>query len=146
MKKNIFKLLGIAVLVTVIGFSMTGCESLGSLLSTPSSSSTPSSPSLDGVWESGNLVVTVSGSTGVFTEVKSGSWIPLLDNGTIKIGDSKFRNLKYEGKSRWTCQQLVLVTRGSNVSTDWRNTEITLSGNTFKTITTGVADVDFARK
>jgi hypothetical protein len=119
--KNSLKFFGIIAFVVVIGFSMSGCgdDGQGDLL--------------NGAWDRGDIVVTFSGSTGVFTEIKSNSsnWIPLLNNGTVHIGDRKFRNISYDDKLKWTGQELT-IPAGSTTSTNWQNTILTISGQTLR--------------
>jgi len=114
---KIFKFLGIVAFVALIGLSMIACgdDGQGDLL--------------NGVWDRGDIVVTFSGNTGVFTEIKSNSttWIPLLNNGTIKIGDRKFRNISYENNLKWTGQELTYDL--STFVTGWENTTLTVSAN-----------------
>ncbi|MDR0670041.1 MAG: hypothetical protein LBF95_08160 [Treponema sp.] len=121
--KNFFNLFGIIALVAVIGFSMAACDDGDGGL-------------IDGVWDRGDIVVTIDGSSGVFTEVKSNSgWLPLLNNGTISIGGRKFRNITYRNHQTWSGQEL---TYPSNSSTSWEDgTTFTLSngGQTLQVVT-----------
>ena len=127
-KERIAPLFGVIALVAVIGFSMVGCDL-----------DDGNSDLLNGVWDRGDIVVTFSGSTGVFTEIKTNSstWIPLLNNGTISIGDRKFRNITYENKLKWTGQELA-VPSGSTTSTTWENATLTISGQTLRVETENV--------
>jgi hypothetical protein len=86
--------------------------------------------SLDGVWlsDTGNTI-TISGSTGVFTQFGShAGWQSAVNRGLVKVGDQAFRNLTKTGDLRWTGQLL---------STDmsWYNCTITMNANgqTFQT-------------
>jgi len=120
--KNTLKFLGIISFVAVIGFSMIACgdddDGQGDLL--------------NGTWDRGDIVVTFSGSTGVFTEIKSHStWLPLLDNGTISIGDRKFRNISYDNKLKWTGDELGVPVY-SITNTDWGKAILTISGQTLR--------------
>ena len=115
--KNTLKFFGIIVFITVILFSMIACgdDGQGDLL--------------NGTWDRGDIVVTFSGSTGTFTEIKSNSvWAPFVNNGTISIGDRKFRNISYENNSKWTGQELCYL----NSSTTWESTTLTISGQNLR--------------
>ena len=89
---------------------------------------------LNGVWDRGDIVVTIHNKDGVFTQINSnGGWLPLLNNGTIRIGDKKFKNITKSGNLKWTCQNLAYPT---NNSTTWHsNVTITMdaSGHTMQT-------------
>ena len=112
--KNLVKLVGVIALVAAIGFSMVSCDiddGDGHLL--------------NGVWSRGDIVVTFNGSNGVFTEINSNSnWQPFLNNGTISIGDRKFRNITYENKLTWKGQELTYTIGTYN--TGWNDTTITM--------------------
>jgi hypothetical protein len=83
---------------------------------------------LNGVWDRGDIVVTFNGSTGVFTEIKSGHWLIHLNAGRLKIGDSKFRNITKAGDLRWTAQELVGTSDNSGVG-GFNNCTITVAAN-----------------
>ena len=120
MKKTI-KLFGIIAFVAVIGFLAVGCEI--------DNNENNDSEMLDGAWDRGDIVVTFSNGIGVFTQINSGSgWIPVLNNGKIKIGDQKFRNLKKSGNLQWSCQERTFDANTQN-STGWADCTITLSSN-----------------
>ena len=84
---------------------------------------------LNGAWDRGDIVVTFSGSAGVFTEIKSnaygGGWLTIMNNGEISIGDRKFRNITYKNNLTWTGQEYI-----QNLS--WANTTLTISGQTLR--------------
>jgi hypothetical protein len=87
--------------------------------------------SLDGVWRGDrgvdDHVVTISGSTGVFTQISSmASWQSAINNGNVKAGDQKFRNLTNTGGSTWTGQELNASSSGS---VSWGDCTITLSAD-----------------
>lgn len=111
MKKR-FNLFGIAVLVVAIGFFVASCNLFGN-----------DYEMLNGVWDRGDIVVTFNDSNGVFTQINSNSgWQPLLNNGTISIGDRKFRNLRSSGNLKWTGQELLH-------DSSWQNCTITMDAN-----------------
>ena len=128
--KNMVKFVGIIAFAVVIGFLIVGCDLFGDNFD-----------DLNGDWDRGDIVVTFNNSNGVFTEIKSNSsvWIPLLNNGTVRIGDRKFRNLSSSGNLRWTGQELV-VPAGSTTSTGWENTTLTISGQTLRVETVNVTN------
>ena len=117
--KNLAKLVGIIAFVAVIGFLVIACDDGDGGL-------------IDGSWDRGDIVVTFNGSSGVFTEISSNSgWYSLLNNGTVSIGDRKFRNITYKNNSTWSGQELTY----QGYSTTWEDTTITISGSTLKTDT-----------
>ena len=118
--KKISKLIGVIAFIAVIGFSMIACgdDGQGDLL--------------NGVWDRGDIVVTFSGSAGVFTEIKSGGWQTIQNSGGIMIGDRKFRNITYDNNLKWTGQELHQELR-------WENTTITISGQTLRVETVNVS-------
>ena len=126
--KNIFKVLCIAAFVLATGFFMAGCELFGS-----------NSVSIDGVWERGDdIVITISGNQGVFTEIKSGGWKTVMDNGNVKLGDQKLRNITKTEDLKWTAQDLTFGT--SSFTTSFSNCTITLSSDhkTLTVVTSGI--------
>ena len=125
MKKR-FYLFGIAVLVTAIVFLMAGCDLFGD-----------DYDMLNGEWDRGDIIITFNDNNGVFTQINSNSgWHTLLNNGTVRIGDRKFRNLKSSGNLKWTGQELTYL--GSNTS--WENTTLTISGQTLRVETVNVSN------
>jgi hypothetical protein len=121
--KNKIKLHGIIALAVVIGLSMAACDDGNGDL-------------INGVWDRGDIVVTINGSSGVFTEVKSNSgWIALLNNNIISIGGKKFRNIVYKNNQTWSGQEL---TYPDSSNTGWNDgTTFTLSngGQTLQVVT-----------
>lgn len=123
--KNTIKLFGIIAIMAVIGFSMVSCkmDNDGEML--------------DGVWDRGDIVITFSGGTAVFTEIKSNSgWAST----NVKTGDQKFKNLKKTADLKWTGQA-----RTYDLSTyvlNWDDTTITLSkdGQTLQSYTPSVSN------
>jgi len=120
-KPGAIRCIAIIALAAVIGFSMTGCAQLSSLLS---------SPSIDGVWvNDGGHTVTISGNSGVFTVISSASpWPSAVEKNYVKIGDLKYRDIKSTGDLKWSGQQLNAVYTGSVATgTRWENCTFTLS-------------------
>ena len=111
--------------------------------------------SLDGVWENGNsstgtgYIITISGSTGVYTQIRDLSaqplWQSAKDKGYIKVGDQTYRNLTKTGDLTWTGQSLGITynTSSPNVATGtgWANLTITMNANgqTFQAVTSGTS-------
>jgi hypothetical protein len=111
--KNFFKLIGITALVAVIGFSLAGCPV-----------DDDDYEMLNGVWDRGDIVVTFTDSTGVVTTINSSGWQPFLNNGTIRIGSQKFRNITKTGDLKWTCQEFIYY---SVSSITWEDCTLTIS-------------------
>ena len=127
--KNSVKLLAIIAMVALIGFSFIACGE-------KDGDDDTTTYSLDGAWQadSGGVVITINGSTGVFTQIESSSaWQTAVSKGYISVGSEKFRNLTKTGDLTWTGQELVVALGSGNVS--WNNVTITLSadGQTFRT-------------
>jgi hypothetical protein len=129
--KNALKLFGIIAFVAVIGFSMISCGDDGD---------DGQGDLLNGTWDRGDIIVTFSGSTGVFTQINSGSvWEPVLNNGLIKIGDRKFRNITYEDNLKWTGQELAYETETDFGNGSWEKSILTISGQTLRVETENAA-------
>lgn len=76
--------------------------------------------------ENDGLVITISGNVGVLTQVKTGFWARLVNNGRISIGSQVFRNFTKIDNTTWRVQELVVGATTSN----WRSTTITLKDGT----------------
>ena len=79
-------------------------------------------------------IVTISGNTGVFTQISSSAvWQDAINKGFISAGDEKFRNLTNTGGLTWTGQERTVSWNSSapNVATgvEWSNFTITLNSN-----------------
>ena len=104
--------MAIIVIVATIGFSMTSCSSLVDFLLDDEGSGTlrelgtDNSGPLGGAWATGDIVITFSGSNGVFARINGGNWKVLMDSGHVKIGDAKFRNITESKDNEWTAQEL----------------------------------------
>jgi hypothetical protein len=84
---------------------------------------------LNGVWDRGDIVVTFNNSNAVFTQINSNSaWQQVLDNGSIRIGDKKFRNITKTGDLKWSCQELTYYLDTYLVK-DWEDCTITMSAD-----------------
>ena len=120
---NTFKWFGIIAFAAVIVFSMAGCDLENNDYG-----------KLNGVWDRGDIVVTFNDSNAVFTQINSNSgWVTVQNNGNVKIGDKKFKNLKSSGDLKWTGQELGYDT--STYVTMWKDCTITIdsSGQTIYT-------------
>jgi len=127
--KNMVKFLGIITIVVIIGFLTTSCLTFDTNVNT----------SLDGVWSRGDIIITISGNSGVFTQINPNTnWHRVQSNGEIRIGDLKFRNINQTGHLRWSMQDLSF---NHNVFTiaGWENATISMdrNGNTIRVITGG---------
>lgn len=78
---------------------------------------------LDGVWDRGDIVITISGTTGTFTLINSGGWVKLIDAGVISIGSVKIQNISQVTSTEWNCQDLwcknpddIILTMGWSTS------------------------------
>jgi uncharacterized cupin superfamily protein len=136
-------------LVAVIAFSFAACDDG----TTSDDGNTPSSGgtnlSLNGIWErtDGN-VISILGSDGYFTIIDSG-WKIVENNGDIRIGSGKFRNIKSTGNLTWSAQELTYNTSTYRAS-NWSNCTITMAsnGNTFTTYnpTTEIQSLTYTRR
>ncbi|MDR0321645.1 MAG: hypothetical protein LBI28_09095 [Treponema sp.] len=126
--KNFFKLFKIITLFTAISFLMITCVTTNNKVNT----------SLNGVWDRGDIVITFIDSNGIFTEIKSDSWLRARNNGNISIGDRKYRNITQTDNLIWTAQELTLNSRDFSI-TGWSNCTITMdeNGQTIRILTQG---------
>jgi hypothetical protein len=90
--------------------------------------------SLYGDWDRGDLVITFSKDYGVFSEINSGGWRTLQNNGKVRIGDKKFKDIKETGNLAWTSQELCKKTDNTDI-TRYYSTRITMDADlqTFRT-------------
>jgi hypothetical protein len=82
--------------------------------------------SINGVWarEDGN-VISILGSYGYLTIIDSG-WKRVENNGDIRIGSTKFRNINSIGNLTWSAQELSYDTTTYYVGS-WNNCTITMA-------------------
>jgi hypothetical protein len=131
---NILRLLAIIALVAVIGFSTASCSIIPDDDGGGGGGTT--NLSLDGVWKAGNTIITISGSTGVVTQLPTtftGYTQDAINKGYYGVGKQLFRNLTKTGDLTWTGQYL-LITRNSSspdvaTGTTWGNCTITMNAN-----------------
>jgi hypothetical protein len=150
--KNLFKVFGamrsiaIIALVAVIGFLMAACD----IFDDDDSGDTVNT-SLNGVWESNGIQITVSGSTGVITQFNTTSaiWNDAKNKGYVNVGDQVWRNLTSTGNLTWSGQDLRVqhYTSSPNVAvnTIWGDTTFTMSANG-QTLTVNSGGVTWTRK
>ena len=118
MKKRI-KYFGIGTLVMIIGALSIGCVTFE-----------PPNTSIEGVWSRGDVVVTISGNTAVFTQFNQNyAHLDLVNNGMINAGDQQIRNIRQAGNLRWTCEFIFVSRSGSNVQLLWEYGTITMAAN-----------------
>jgi hypothetical protein len=142
MKKTI-KLIGIIALVAVIEFSFASCGDGGDDGgNNGGNTGSNTTQSLDGFWQSDDavnrMVITIYGSNGLFTEIKSDSpW----KSTSVKIGDQKFKNISKIGDLTWSSDNLVY--NSGTYATSWSNTTITMNANgqTFTTKTPSTENI-----
>ena len=125
--KSRMKLFGIIAFVSTIGFLVTGC--LTKKINT----------SLEGVWDRGDIVVTITGNEGVFTKINPDTnWHKIQSKDLVKIGDVKFKNITKTENLKWTAQELSHDINTLTIS-GWNNTVITMDpdGKTLHILTGG---------
>jgi len=103
------------------------------------SSARQSAASLDGVWamnsSSGEVVITVSGTSGVYSTLNPGNAVGLdaKNKGLITVGGQYWRNLRSTGDRTWSGQWLAVRSESSapNVATrtSWENMTLTMSAD-----------------
>jgi hypothetical protein len=90
--------------------------------------------SLDGRWlrENNGTVYTISGSSGVFTQIgTSAVYQDAARKGYIKVGDQAFRNITQTGNATWTGQILLVDYTGTSnaTGTSWNNFTMTINSD-----------------
>jgi hypothetical protein len=91
---------------------------------------------LDGVWDRNDIEITISGSSGIFSEINSGWWLKAMNQGFISIGSLKFKNITPINTLQWSCNNLWLHYTGNNVDTIFWSSSSTLTmGNYGDTLT-----------
>ena len=116
--KNFVKWFGVITFVVIIGFLMAGCDLFGNDYEL-----------LNGVWDRGDIVVTFNDDSAVFTQINSNSgWKTVQNNGSIHIGDKKFRNIKKIDDHKWSCQERT-YDQNTYLVKDWADCTLTLSSN-----------------
>jgi len=81
-----------------------------------------------GKWVSknGDFEISIDGDVGVFSQIKSGEWFPLLKRGKIRMGDTKMKDIIPTGELTWKCKELL---RASVPSSYWATSSLTLNKN-----------------
>ena len=103
-------------IVALIGFSFAACDN-GSL-----------GLSIDGTWDRGDIVIKISGSRGTFTEIRHSNWLEVSNRGNVKIGDTKYRNIKRTGDRIWVAESL-LFNPSTFALTGWEEVTFTLGAD-----------------
>jgi hypothetical protein len=143
-KRFIFSLM----LVYVLVLSFTGCASFSSMSQTVT-------PSLDGVWNRGDIVITFNGNNAVYTQFNSNySHLAAVNSGVINIGDQVYRNIRQTDNLRWTGEVLMFRTEDDSSGkilrykgTQWANCTIIMSadGNTIHETVGGFSPAIYRR-
>ena len=120
--KNTVKVFGIIAIAAIIGFSMLSCNFF--------KDDDDDSFSLNAEWAASNFAIRINGSTGVFTQINSGSgWDRVRDNGDISIGDQFLRNIQPSNEElRWTGQARIYGSSSYRV-TGWTDVSIVMDSN-----------------
>ena len=117
--KNKIKIFVIFTLIVTVGFLTVSCSSV-------EPAPPPVNTSLDGIWSRGDIVITISGSSAIFTEISPDTnWHRVQNIGQISIGDTKFRDITPDGDLRWTAQDLTFNNDSYRIS-GWQNAIITM--------------------
>jgi hypothetical protein len=98
--------IAVIALVAVIGFSFVACDD-GSGNGDNNNGGTPTTYSLDGIWDNYGMQITVSGngSTCIFSAFGSGSLITnAVSKNYVKLGDPAWRNITSTGNLTWSGQ------------------------------------------
>jgi uncharacterized protein (DUF2147 family) len=137
---------GTTLYFSVVAYNANGLGDPSDIISKTVPGST-TTYSLDGFWkyEHGDMIITISGSTGVFTQFNNPTGLTqdALNKGYISVGSQFLRNLTKTGDRTWTGQHLEITfnTSSPNVATGttWKNDTITLStdGQTFQVFESG---------
>ena len=117
-------LLAIVAMLAVIGLLAVSC------LTVPTENI-----SIDGVWNRGDMVITISGDTAVFTQIDPNyRGIGAVNSGIINIGDQSIRNIRRINYYRFTGELLYVLSdknsRGEVIrytGIEWRACTITVS-------------------
>lgn len=113
--------LTLSILILISFSSLTGCND----------NLDDETAAIEGKWDRGDIVIEISGSEGLFHDVKSGNWLSALNN-YIEIGDPKFRNIERISDNEWTLDELWFTTIDDSVTgVEWGTlgSKIKLSDN-----------------
>ncbi|MDR2717187.1 MAG: hypothetical protein LBB89_03865 [Treponema sp.] len=121
--KNTIKLFGIVAIVAAVGLLVVSCLTV------------PTNTSIDGVWDRGDIVITISGDTAVFTQFNQNyRHIEVVNIGMVNIGDQNIRNIKRVGYYSFTGELLYILSDKDSsgeiiryTGLDWRNCTISVS-------------------
>jgi hypothetical protein len=91
-------------------------------------SQTQNNTQLNGVWNRGDIVITINGSNAVFTKISPNTpWGNVLKKGSISIGDLDLRNITPKGNLSWSAEALTY--NGDYSIRGWINCTITMDAN-----------------
>jgi len=137
------------LLLAAIAFLFVGCEKDNN------DSGTPSSTSLDGYWDNGEIIVHIQGPEGRFYMIKQGEWKRVWEQGFVNIGSLKFTNISplkadefFQGQELWYRQEnLVVLETGWSGTGEFnlRNNGNTLYVNTINPWGTNWSTVEYTR-
>ena len=62
-----------------------------------------------GKWvaKNGEFEISIDGNVGVFSQINSGEWFPLLKRGKLSIGSQKLKDITKSGELTWRCMELL---------------------------------------
>ncbi|MCL2093964.1 MAG: hypothetical protein FWH12_07190 [Treponema sp.] len=98
--------------------------------------------SIEGIWDRRDIVISISGSTGVFTQINPNTqWRRVLERGSIGIGAQNMRNITRTGPLSWTAQ-VLRFNEGTYEITGWSDAQITMAedGLSIHILVSGVAN------
>ncbi|MFH1118902.1 MAG: hypothetical protein V1775_03710 [Bacteroidota bacterium] len=73
---------------------------------------------LNGVWDRGDIEITISGISGTFSEINSGSWLNALNRGYAQLGWIKICQIAKVSSTSWSCNELWNKTDGNGNVTE----------------------------
>jgi len=118
----------------VSAYNANGEGAKSNVVSATVSSGTPVY-SLNGIWEQNGFRVTVSGSTGVFSQIPTTNPVitDALSKGYIQLGGQAWRNLTKTGNLTWSGQNIDVYNNSNNPNvadgTGWCNGTFTMSAD-----------------
>ena len=114
--------------ICVLAFGFICCKSM------PGDQNEPVNTSLNGVWDRGDIIITINNDESVFTQINSGPWQSVFNNGLIKIGDKQLINITQTDNLIWSASVLTWEARGKNDNKsytlgEWQNCIIVMNEN-----------------
>ena len=105
MKKSVYIIAMLTILLS--------CKKSGS------SDNSGTSYSLNGYWTRNDMEIQISGSSGYFFKVNSGTWLICLNKGLISIGSLKLSNISQTNTSTWSCNDLWFNSSSNPTAVLW---------------------------